>query len=105
MCLAGTNTRGSRFEPFYCIDKYFYRPQGKVMFSQVSVYPQLASRLQVHCSAFLRRGRYGSYWNAFLLSLISMNSVKTFREKSTDLQWLTCDDGFESLSLRVVMKN
>ena len=41
-------------------------PKGKVMFSQVSVCPQSASWLIVHCSALLRRGRYASYWNAFL---------------------------------------
>ena len=42
--------------------------KGKVMFSQVSVCPQLASWLLVHWSALLRRGRYASYWNAFLLT-------------------------------------
>ena len=41
-------------------------PKGKVMFSQVSVCPQSASWLIVHCSALLRRGRCASYWNAFL---------------------------------------
>ena len=45
----------------------FYRPQGRVMFSQVSVCPQLASWILVHCSALLQHGRYASYWNAFLL--------------------------------------
>ena len=29
---------------------------------------QLASWLLVHCSALLRRGRYASYWNAFLFN-------------------------------------
>ena len=46
---------------------YIYGPQDKVMFSQVSVCPQSASWILVHCSAMLRRGRYTSYWNAFLL--------------------------------------
>ena len=36
------------------------------MFSQVSVCAQSASSILVHCSALLRRGRYTSYWNAFL---------------------------------------
>ena len=40
------------------------------MFSQMSVCPQSASWLLVHCSAFLRRGRYTSYWNAFLLGFL-----------------------------------
>ena len=44
-----------------------YRPQGKVMFSRVSVCPRSASWILVHCSALLHRGRYASYWNAFLL--------------------------------------
>ena len=47
----------------------FYRPKGKVMFSQVSVCSQSASRMLVHCSALLRRGRYASYWNAFLFPM------------------------------------
>ena len=58
---------------------HFYRPQGKVMFSRVSVCPQSASRLPVHCSAlpnckyllmrpFLRRGWYASYWKVFLVT-------------------------------------
>ena len=42
--------------------------KGKVMFSQVFVCPQSASWILVHCLAFLRRGRYASYWNAFLFS-------------------------------------
>ena len=46
--------------------KHFYRPQGKVMFSQVSVCPQSASWIFAHCSVLLRSGRYASYWNAFL---------------------------------------
>ena len=33
-----------------------------------------------------RCGRYTSYWNAFLLSLNSANSGKTFRENSIDLR-------------------
>ena len=45
----------------------YYRPRGKVMFSQVSVCPQSASWLLVHCSTFLQHGRYASYWNAFFL--------------------------------------
>ena len=38
----------------------FYGMQEKVMFSQLSVCPQLASWILVHCSALLRRGRYAS---------------------------------------------
>ena len=34
------------------------------------VCPQSASWLLVHCSALLWRGRYASYWNAFLLLTI-----------------------------------
>ena len=124
-------------EPFYCNDKYFYRPQhscGKIIFSQASVilstggrhpppgthplarhppsrhplgrHPQAntlpgqkpplpsgcwdthtplhsacwdapTSPPAGHCC-----GRYASYWNAFLLSLNSLNPVKTFRENS-----------------------
>ena len=40
------------------------------MFSQVSVCPQLASWILVHCSALLRRGQYASYWNAFFFKFI-----------------------------------
>ena len=40
--------------------------KGKVMFSQVFVCPQSASLLLVHCWSLLWRGRYASYWNAFL---------------------------------------
>ena len=43
----------------YCTQN---RPQRKLMFSQVSVCPQSASWLFGN----LRRGRYASYWNAFL---------------------------------------
>ena len=43
-----------------------YQPKGKVLFSQVSVCPQSASWLLVHCSALLWCGRYASYWNGFL---------------------------------------
>ena len=46
-----------------------YRPQGKVMFSQVTVCPQSASWILVHCSALLQRSWYASYWNAFLLNV------------------------------------
>ena len=46
---------------------HFYRPQGKVVFSQVSVCPQSVSWILVHCSALLQCSRYTSYWNAFLL--------------------------------------
>ena len=37
------------------------------MFSQLSVCPQSASWILVHCSALLQHGQYASYWNAFLL--------------------------------------
>ena len=36
----------------------------------LSFYLQSASWLLVHCSSLLRRGRYASYWNAFLLKFI-----------------------------------
>ena len=39
------------------------------MFSQMSVCPQSASWIMVHCSALLQRGRYASYWNALLLNV------------------------------------
>ena len=53
----------------YCLERsYFYRPQVKVMFSQLPVCPQSVSWLLVHCSAFLQRGWYASYWNAVLFS-------------------------------------
>ena len=32
-----SNTTVGRFEPFYCNDKYFYRPQTKVIFLHLSV--------------------------------------------------------------------
>ena len=38
--MVASYTRDSSFEPLYCYDKYFYRPQrslGKVIFSQASV--------------------------------------------------------------------
>ena len=49
------------------LNVYSYWPQGKVMFSNVSVCPQSASWILVHCSALLWPGRYASYSNAFLL--------------------------------------
>ena len=54
-----------------------YRPQGKVMFSQASVIcPQSASWQLGHCSSLLQRGRYVSYWNAFLfVNCFHLNSV------------------------------
>ena len=54
----------------HCCWADYYRPQKKVMFSQVSVCPQSASWLLVHCLALSRRGRYASYWNAFLLHTV-----------------------------------
>ena len=47
----------------------FYRPQGKVIFSQVSVCPQSGSWLLVHCSTLLQHARYASYWNAVLFGV------------------------------------
>ena len=73
--LTFSKNSGKRAHPcavsvLYCLSPMsrplYYRPQGKVMFSQVSVCPQSASRLPVNCLIFLRRGRYASYWNAFL---------------------------------------
>ena len=55
----------------------FYRPQGKVMFSQASVCPQSASWLLGHCSSFLQRGRYASYWSAFWLQWVPYFSSLT----------------------------
>ena len=49
----------------------YYRSQGEVMFSQVSVCPQSASWLLSHCSSLLQHGRYASYWNAFLFQFFS----------------------------------
>ena len=46
--------------------EYYYRAEGKVMFSQLSVCPQSASWILVHCSTLLQCGRYAFYWNAFL---------------------------------------
>ena len=57
-----------------------YRPQGKVMFSQVSVCPQLPSWALARCSAMLRHGRYAPYWNAFLFPL---DILVTRRESRT----------------------
>ena len=45
----------------------FYRPQMKVMFSEMSVCPQAGTWILVCCFGSLRRGRYASYWNAFLV--------------------------------------
>ena len=59
------------------------------MFSQVSVCPQSAAWIVVHCSALLRRGRYASYWNAFLFV--------------TELKpWLYCITGEEGPEDRAV---
>ena len=45
------------------IFKQFYRPQRKVLFSQACVSHSVHNRPR---SYSLRRGRYASYWNAFL---------------------------------------
>ena len=45
---------------------WYWAIKGKVIFSQVFVCPQSASWLLDHCSSLLQRGRYASYWNAFL---------------------------------------
>ena len=127
-----SNTTVGRFEPFYCNDKYFYRPQTKVIFLHLSVIlftgestwagtplgrytssppgqvpprqvhplagtpprqvhppgqihtPQAGTPPMVHAGIRSTSGRYASYWNAFLLSLNSLNSVKTFWENSID---------------------
>ena len=50
----------------FLLNSCCYRPQGKVMFSQVSVCPQSASWRLVHYLTLLQRGRYASYWNAVL---------------------------------------
>ena len=55
-----------------------YRPQGKVMFSQVSVCPQSASWTLAHCSALLRCGRYASYWNAFLYMYLNIDFFRHY---------------------------
>ena len=44
-----------------------YRPQGKVMFSQVTVCPQSATWLLRHWPSLLQHSQYISYWYAFLL--------------------------------------
>ena len=51
------------------------RPQGKVMFSQVSVCPQSTSWILVHYSALLQCGRYASYWNDFLFLSIFTKKI------------------------------
>ena len=63
----------------------YYRLQGKVMFPQVSVCPQSASWIQVHCSALLQRGRYASYWNAFLLHILRKMCLKIITHDETFL--------------------
>ena len=55
--------RKSKSAQIYSI---FTDHKGKVMFLQVFVCPQWASWLLVHCWSLLSRGRYASYWNAFL---------------------------------------
>ena len=45
----------------------YYRPQGKVMFSQVSVILSIIGLMVTRLLLiFLQRGRYAYYWNAFL---------------------------------------
>ena len=76
---------------------YFYRPQtkfAKVMFSQVSVCPQVGglphcilgytsrptSPCAVHAGIWSTSGRYASHWNAFLLFKIlhkTMSAVQS----------------------------
>ena len=68
---------------------HFYRPQGKVMFSQLSVCPQSASWTLAHCSTLLR-GRYASYWNAFLFVFLILNS--TAKTKLAILAFLYCGE-------------
>ena len=50
-----------------------YWSQGKVMFS-----PQLVWWLLGHCSSLLQRGRYASYWNAFLfvIKIVNANYIR-----------------------------
>ena len=76
-----------------------YRPQGKVMFSQVSVCPQSASWILAHCLTLLQRGRYASYWNAFLYLIafvavfwIHFNSPLFFQGVPNDGHFKTLDD-------------
>ena len=51
-----------------------YRPQGKVIFSQVSVCPQSASWLLVHCSTLLNYSAVGTH-PAGMLSCYKCNQV------------------------------
>ena len=77
-----------------------YRPQGKVMFSQVSVCPQSASWLPSHCSSLLRLGRYASYCNAFLSFESLKFSWHFFYEMQNRDKILEISDCFE-LTLNV----
>ena len=63
----------------------FYRPWGKVMFSQVSVCPQSASWLLGHCSSLLWRGRYASllecilvrvFFSSIFCTIFTWNDIK-----------------------------
>ena len=51
-----------------------YWPEGKVMFSLVSVCLQSALSILAHCLTLLQYGRYSSYRNAFLLLLYLKSS-------------------------------
>ena len=62
------------------------------MFSQVFVWPQLASWLLVRCSALLWRGRYASYWNAFFYCEKSL--FRTFT------QYNYCNDSVSKIELQ-----
>ena len=64
----------------------FYQPQGKVMFSQVSVCSQSAPWILVYCSALWPRSRYASYWNAFLYTSY-FSSVSVSGSMNTPLVW------------------
>ena len=65
-------------QTFMDLTRPFYRPQGKVMFSEASVSQRRLSVILFTISRMvtwlllilvLLRGRYASYWNAFLLQL------------------------------------
>ena len=71
------------------------------MFSQVSVCPQSASWILVHCSALLRRGRYAFYWNAFLL-VVNLNWTTSIKNQVTE--YITANDKLHCPIIRTRFK-
>ena len=65
------------------------------MFSQVSVCPQLALWILVHCSALLRRSRYTFYWNAFLLLIIFTKEFRNLKNTKLNLEGILYGNVFK----------